>query len=159
MHETCERGRRGRTQGDLVNRLGGEQPQQKDRHQHHPQHDDRAERGRAEDPERIRPGDRHARFAAPAHFIEADRGQGADQRKPGGERENQRQQVVTKCQPRQDETDERIEHAEKNDVGAKRSEIVISPGKDMPEVAHPDAPDGRRGRVQVLARPAPGAAC
>ncbi len=159
MHEAGERGRRGRAHCGLVNRLGGNQPQQKDRHQHQPQHDDRPERGRAEHPECVRPGDRHARFAAPAHLIEADCGEGADQRKPGGEREDQRQQVVAGCQPRQDETDQRIEHAEKNDIGAIRREIVETSGEDMSEVDHPDMPDSRWGRMQVFACSASDAAC
>ena len=89
-----------------------------------------------------------ALFAPPAHFIKAEGGEGADDGEARGERKEQRQHIVAEGQPRQNETDHRIEDAEKIDIGAEGAEIVEASGERVPDIADAYAADGRRRRMK-----------
>ena len=86
-------------------------------------------------------------LAPPAHLIKPDRGNRSDQRKPGYQREDERQQVVAKGEPRQDEPSDGIDDAEKHDIGAEGREIVEPALQRFADARRPDlAHRGRRGK-------------
>jgi hypothetical protein len=74
--------------------IGRKQPEQEDRQQHQPQHQDRTEPRRADRAECGPPGDGNALLAPSAHFIEAHRRNRADKREAGCERKQQRQHLI-----------------------------------------------------------------
>src|SRR3546814_3349334 len=63
----------------------------------------------------------------------------------------QRQHVIAECQPRQDETGDRIDDAEEDDVGPIRREVAEASGQDGPEVGDGNVADRRDRRI--TARP------
>ena len=107
--------------------------------------------------ERLAPS-RFAGLLAPsAHLIKADRGERPDQREAGGQREQQRQHVIAEGEPRQHQAGQRVDDAEKRDIGAERREIVEPAPQRIPDVGGSDLPH-RRGRCVEAARLAAGAA-
>src|SRR5439155_13949485 len=91
------------------------------------------------------------------HFVHADRREWPDQRKAGGQRKQQRQHVVAESQPRQDEADQRVDDAEKDDVCAEGGEIFDPLDQGIPDLGDPDAAH-RRGRYMQFASAPSGAA-
>src|SRR3546814_16057909 len=59
----------------------------------------------------------------------------------------QRQHVIAECQPRQDETGDRIDDAEEDDVGPIRREVAEASGQDGPEVGDGNVADRRDRRI------------
>ena len=84
-------------------------------------------------------------LAAPAQFVKPERRKRADQRKAGGERKQQRQEVVAQGQPSQDHADDGIDQAQEHGVGRHRQEIGDAPFERVPEVGQTDLADCRPG--------------
>ena len=100
-----------------------------------------ADRGRAEHVERVPPRHVQAELAPPAHLVQADRRERADQREAGRERKQQRQHVVAEHQARQHEADHRIDQAEKHRVARHREEIVEAARERVLQVGQSDFAD------------------
>src|SRR5260221_5842037 len=114
--------------------------------------------GRAHDAERVGPGDGDALLAPPAHLVEADSRNRADEREAGSDREEQRQHLIAHDQPRQEQADNRIDDAEEDDIGPRYAEIVETPRKDIAEIGDDDAADRQR-RMPIRRSAAYGATC
>src|SRR6516164_840167 len=156
--ERADRGRRLRTKRQLVDRLGSDQPEEKDCHQHQAHHDDRAERARTDDAERVGPGDVTALLAAAAYFVETDRRERADEGEPGGEREQEWQHSIAEHQPRQNEADDRVDDTEEDDVGPVSSEVIETSGENLPQIGYTNAADLRERSLDILFGPDTGSA-
>src|SRR5262249_4992370 len=69
-------------QREFINRLGGDQPPQKYRHQRQAEHDARAERARADDTDSVRPANMTTLPTSRTHLIETDSHKGPISAKP-----------------------------------------------------------------------------
>ena len=114
--------------------------------------ENRAEGGRAEHIERVRPGHLEPLFAPPAHFIEADGGDRSDQGKARNQREDQRQHVVAKSELAENEAGERIDQADEDHIGPVLAKVLEPLGQGIPEVREFDMANGRCGRVEFPRR-------
>src|SRR5271165_5106660 len=100
----------------------------------------------------VRPTDIQPLLSPPAHFVEPDRRERANQREAGGQREQKRQHLVTKRQSRQDETEDGIDGAQKDDVGSIFSQLNETCANNVPKIMHPNLANGWRWSMQVLPR-------
>ncbi|GAA0001020.1 hypothetical protein BRDID11002_10200 [Bradyrhizobium diazoefficiens] len=88
-----------------------------------------------------------AALTAAAEFVEADRGKGTDQGKPGGQRKQQRQDRIAEDHPEQDETENRIDHADDDRVTRHRLEIFPAQAQHLFQVEQADLANGIRNRL------------
>src|SRR5262249_53809794 len=91
--------------------------------------------------ENVRPRDIATHLSLPAHFVEADSRERADQRKARGEREEEVQHVITERQACQKQADKGIDQGEENDVGRHRPEVVDAFRDRVLEIREPDLAD------------------
>src|SRR5215472_12299822 len=83
-------------------------------------------------------------LATPAQLIETDRGNRPDQSKPGGNRDCQWQQRKrAQGQADQQNSKQRIDHAQEYGVAGERREIVVATGKGVIEIGCRDAANDR----------------
>src|SRR5262249_46577748 len=101
--------------------------------------------------EGVLPGNRTALLAAAAELVEADGRERPDQRKAGGEREQQRQDVVAERQPRQQKSDDWIEQAEEYRVARHGREVGEAPSERVFEVSQTDLADRWPGADRIRA--------
>src|SRR5215471_13073270 len=84
-------------------------------------------------------------LAAPAQLIETDRGNRPDQSKTGGNRDYhwQEPQRIARGQADQQNSKQRIDHAQEYSVAGERGEIVVATGKRVIEIGCRDAANDR----------------
>ena len=80
-------------------------------------------------------------LAHPAHLVEADPGDGADQREPRDHREEQRHEVAVEGDPGEQHADDGIEQAEGDHVGATGAEVLHALSQHVAQIVDGDAPD------------------
>ena len=90
-----------------------------------------------------RPARLLAVLAHPAHLVEADPGDGAEQREPRDHREEQRHQVAVEGDPGEQDADDGIEHAEGDHVGATGAEVLHALSQHVAQIVDGDVPDAR----------------
>ena len=78
-------------------------------------------------------------FAAPAQFIETDRGERSDQGKTCRNRECQWQERIVQGQVDQQNSEQGINHAQKNGVAGHCGKIVNAAGQCITEIGQRDA--------------------
>ncbi|MGZ3377879.1 MAG: hypothetical protein ACXU8S_14900 [Phenylobacterium sp.] len=86
-----------------------------------------------------------------AHLVEAHGGEGPDQGETGGQREDQRQQVVAEHQPRQHQAGDRIDQADEQDVVAGRAHVGHALPQGVPKIGDRELA-GDRNRLPRMAR-------
>ena len=80
-----------------------------------------------------------------AQFVEAEGRERAEQRKPGGEREQQRDYGIAKRRTREQKAEDRIDHAEDDGVAWHRLEILPAELQGAMQIGKADGADfGRR---------------
>src|SRR5262249_55848268 len=89
-------------------------------------------------------------FALPAQFVEADRREGADERKARSERVEERYDFVIECYAGQEQANEGIDDGEENDMGRHRHEVVDAFRHRVLQIRNPDLADD--GVSRALAR-------
>ena len=88
------------------------------------------------------------------HFIKADRRDRADKREAGRERKQQRKHFIAEGQPHQHDANDRVDEAEKDDVGPIRPEIADTSDQGVPEFGGLNPADhGQRDKPARLAAP------
>jgi len=85
------------------------------------------------------PGNVETLLAAPAQLVKSDGRERADQRETGGERKQERQEGITQDRPRQDQTDDGIDQAQKHRVGRYGGKIGEPACQRVFEVRQADA--------------------
>ena len=111
--------------------------------QNHTEHQDGPEGRRADDRERIRPGDVDSLLASSADLVETDRRDRANQREAGREGKHQRQQVIAERQRCQEQARDGIDDAQEHHVRAVRREVADTFGQDVFQIGQVDAADPR----------------
>ena len=104
----------------FVERLRRRQPEHENDHQRQADREDRGHRRRAQNAEGVVEGMRQPVFAAPAHLIEPDGGEGANQRVAGKQRKQQRQHVSPRCRGIEKNADHEIDEGEKEKMRRHR---------------------------------------
>ena len=84
------------------------------------------------------PGGIQTKLAPTAQLIEADCGKGTDQGEAGGERVEQRYDVVTESRAGERETNDGIDQAKEDDVRRHRPEILKALCQRCPEISQAD---------------------
>ena len=79
----------------------------------------------------------------PAHLVEADPGDRADQREARDHRKEQRHQVAVEGDPGEQHADDGIEQAEGDHVGAAGAEVLDALSQHVAQIVDGDAPDAR----------------
>ena len=133
--EGAERGRRFGAEGRVVDAVRGQHPDDEDATEHQAEHRDRGEGGMLDDLEGMGPARLLADLAPPAHLVEADSGDRAEQREPRYHREEQRHQVAVEGEPGEQDTDHRVEHAERDHVGAAGAEVLHALPQHLAQIA------------------------
>src|SRR5262249_59959618 len=85
---------------------------------------DRAEGRRVDDVEGVLPGRVQTELAPPAQLVKTNRSKGTEEPQAGGQRIEQRNDVVSKGCAAERETDDGIDRAQENDMGRHFPEIV-----------------------------------
>jgi len=145
-HKRAERCRRLWAKCGCIDCPCGEEPGDQDSDQKQPEDHDRGKPRRSHDTQSVHPADAPACLASPAHLIEADRGRGADEREPRGEREQERQEVIPERPRGEQEANQRIDQRDQDHIRSERGNIVDPRPDCRPEVRDRQAPDHRHRR-------------
>jgi hypothetical protein len=127
-------------------------PGHEQREQQRAQPEHRSERGRAQYIERIPCAGTLAALAAAAQFVQAEGSKRAGQRKPGGQRKQQRQHGITKHRARQHQSEHRVDRTQHQGVARNLLEILPAEPQRAPEVCDGDGADRELGR-DLVGRP------
>ena len=133
--------------GGAVERVGGDQPEEEDREQAQAQNDDGAESRGGDDAEGIAPADRRTLLAAPAHLVEADRGNRTEQREARNQREQQRNEIVVERRPSEDQTGQRVDQAQEDHVATAGGEVLPALGQRVAQIRDVDLAHDRQSLV------------
>ena len=117
-----------------------------------PSADDRRDRRRFQDVERILPGGWKTKFPPSADLIEADGRKGPDQREARSQRIEERQRVVGEGQRREADAEDRIDQPEKDEMGRHGPEIVEPFRQGLLQIGGRDLSDNRDGPESRLRR-------
>jgi len=129
-----------------INRLCDGDPHDEQRQQQHAEPEHRAERGRAQYRRSLPCGGLLAAFAAAAEFVKTERGEGADQRKAGGQRKQQWQHRIAEHRACQHEAEDRIDRAQDDGVTRHGLEIFPPKSKRVVQIGNADAINRRARR-------------
>lgn len=126
-----------------VDEVGGIEPSDKNAGKRQAEEQDCADAGSLQNVERSGGRIVETEFPAAAQFVQAYRDEGAEQREAGGHRIDQRQNVVAEEQPRQQESDDRINDAGEKGVCRKLAKVLNALGERIPHIGNGDLADFR----------------
>ena len=118
-----------------VDRLGGDDPPGEDDEQRDAERGDRRQRRRTQHGESVAPVDRAAHLAPPAHLVETDGEERADQGKTGGKGKDELQRVGERAHRGDGDAGQRVDRAEKRDMRRHGAKIVEPLGERGEAVA------------------------